>query len=133
LRFLVGSPFTGACARTALSYSVAPRQGLKSFDDQQTGAFMSANTSVGRGPASGGNENHDGDPRNKTLGEAVKQEPPAGSAVDLEQIETDVPAGVPGSKAKPGIRKGPDSYPDGPNVEDSPWELDAARGKLPPA
>lgn len=37
------------------------------------------NTSVGRGPASGGNENHDGDPRHTTLGEAVEQEPPAGS------------------------------------------------------
>jgi len=42
---------------------------------------MSTHTSVGRGPASGGNENHSGDPRNKTLGEDVKQEPPAGSAV----------------------------------------------------
>ena len=42
---------------------------------------MSSNTSVGRGPASGGNENHSGDPRSKTLGEDVKQEPPAGSGV----------------------------------------------------
>ena len=40
---------------------------------------MSSSTSVGRGPASGGNENHDGDPRNKTLGEKVGQEPPAGN------------------------------------------------------
>jgi hypothetical protein len=38
---------------------------------------------------------------------------------------------VPGAAAAPGIRKGPQSYPDGPNVEDSPWELEAARGKLP--
>jgi hypothetical protein len=38
-----------------------------------------SSTSVGRGPASGGNENHDGDPSHKTLGEAVGQEAPAGS------------------------------------------------------
>jgi hypothetical protein len=38
---------------------------------------------------------------------------------------------VPGARAREGIRKGPESYPDGPNVEASPWELDAARGKLP--
>ena len=38
-------------------------------------------TSVGRGPATGGNENHDGDPCHKTLGEAVAQERPAGSVV----------------------------------------------------
>jgi hypothetical protein len=42
-----------------------------------------------------------------------------------------VPAGVPGARPRPGIAKGPASYPDGPNVEDSPWELEAARGKLP--
>jgi hypothetical protein len=41
---------------------------------------MSSTTSVGRGPAHGGNENHDGDPRNKTLGEkASPDEPPEGS------------------------------------------------------
>jgi len=40
---------------------------------------MSTSTSVGRGPASGGNENHDGDALHKTLGETVKSEPPAGS------------------------------------------------------
>ena len=40
-----------------------------------------SSTSIGRGPASGGNENHDGDPSHKTLGEAVQQEAPAGSAV----------------------------------------------------
>jgi hypothetical protein len=89
-------------------------------------------TSVGRGPAAGGNENHDGDPSNKTLGEAVKQEPPAGNDL-LDEVTKDVPAGVAGGPAKPGVRKGPDAYPDGPNVEDSPWELDAARGKLPPS
>lgn len=93
-----------------------------------------SNTSIGRGPASGGNENHDGDPAHKTLGEAVTQEPPAGSENELlDGGAPDVPAGVPGSPPKPGIGKGAEAYPDGPNVEDSPWELDAARGKLPPA
>jgi hypothetical protein len=29
------------------------------------------------------------------------------------------------------VDKGAQAYPDGPNVESSPWELDAARGKLP--
>jgi hypothetical protein len=89
--------------------------------------FMS-NTSIGRGPASGGNENHDGDPTHKTLGEDVKQEPPAGSSV-TDPAAPEVPAGVGGTPPKPGVAKGPQSYPDGPNVETSPWELDAARGK----
>ncbi|MDB5945614.1 MAG: hypothetical protein JWQ33_640 [Ramlibacter sp.] len=89
-----------------------------------------SNTSIGRGPASGGNENHDGDPSHKTLGEAVDQELPAGAEL-LDDAAPPVPAGAPGGAAKPGIAKGPMSYPDGPNVEDSPWELDAARGKLP--
>jgi hypothetical protein len=102
---------------------------------------MSANsTSIGRGPASGGNENHDADPTRKTLGETVGQEAPAGNPTSdelgsedrlMDEVAPDVPAGVPGSKPKPGIAKGPQSYPDGPNVEASPWELDAARGKLP--
>ena len=95
---------------------------------------MSNSTSIGRGPAHGGNENHDGDPRHTTLGEAVKQEPPAGNENDLlDQAAPEVPAGVPGGAAKPVVRKGPESFPDGPNVEASPWELDAARGKVPPA
>jgi hypothetical protein len=92
---------------------------------------MSSNTSIGRGPAHGSNENHDGDPTHKTLGEAASQdEPPAGNDV-IEQAAPGVPAGVKGGKANPGIAKGPQSYPDGPNVEASPWELEAARGKLP--
>jgi hypothetical protein len=90
-----------------------------------------SSTSVGRGPASGGNENHDGDPHNTTMGETVKQEPPAGAEL-IDEAAPDVPAGVQGGRAKPGIAKGPQSYPDGPNVEASPWELDAARGKVPP-
>jgi hypothetical protein len=86
-------------------------------------------TSIGRGPASGGNENHDGDPTNKTLGEKVGQEKPAGADSVLDNAAPDVPAGVPGGAAKPGVKKGGEAYPDGPNVEDSPWEVDAARGK----
>lgn len=89
-----------------------------------------SNTSIGRGPAHGSNENHDGDPRNKTLGEAASQDQaPAGS--EVADGAPGMPAGVPGGKPKAGIAKGPQSYPDGPNVEASPWELDAARGKLP--
>lgn len=92
---------------------------------------MSSNTSIGRGPAHGSNENHDGDPTNKTLGEGVSQEePPTGNDI-LDDAAPDVPAGVQGGRAKPGIAKGPQSFPDGANVENSPWEPDAARGKLP--
>jgi hypothetical protein len=89
------------------------------------------NSSIGRGPAFGGNENHDGDPQHKTLGETVEQEPPSGNDL-LDEASPQMPAGVAGGQAKPDIAKGPASYPDGPNVEASPWELDAARGKLPP-
>ena len=89
-----------------------------------------SSTSIGRGPASGGNENHDSDPQHKTLGEGVGQEPPAGNHL-LEEAAPSMPAGVAGGKAEPGIAKGPQAYPDGPNVEASPWELDAARGELP--
>jgi hypothetical protein len=94
---------------------------------------MSNNTSIGRGPAHGSNENHDGDPCNKTLGEKASQdEPPAGNDL-IEEAAPDVPTGGPGARQGPGIAKGPESYPDGPNVEASPWELDAARAKLPKA
>jgi len=93
---------------------------------------MSSNTSIGRGPAHGSNENHDGEPTHRTLGEGASQEqPPTGSDDVLEQASPDLPAGVKGGPARPGIRKGPQSYPDGPNVESSPWELDAAKGELP--
>ena len=44
-----------------------------------------SSTSIGRGPASGGNENHDGDPSHTTLGEAVEQEPPAGNTTGEPQ------------------------------------------------
>jgi hypothetical protein len=94
---------------------------------------MSTNTSIGPEPERGGNEDHgnaDGC-GNKTLGEhAMPQEPPAGVEL-LDETGAQVPAGVPGARPRPGIAKGPESFPDGPNVEASPWELDAARGKLP--
>lgn len=94
---------------------------------------MSTNTSIGRGPAHGSNENHDGDPRHKTLGEAASpDDPPVGNEL-IDQAAPEAPAGVAGAKPKPGIANGPQSYPDGPNVETSPWELDAARGNPPPA
>ncbi|MFC5497372.1 hypothetical protein ACFPOE_07495 [Caenimonas terrae] len=54
-----------------------------------------SNTSIGRGPASGGNENHDGDPTHTTLGEAVQQEPPAGSTVP--ELNPAAPSGAEGS------------------------------------
>ena len=93
---------------------------------------MNSETSIGPGPGRGGNEdpgNADG-LGNKTLGEHAMPEPEAGSDIGAAGAP-DLPAGVPGGPAKPGIRKGPQSYPDGPNVESSPWELEAARGKTP--
>ena len=94
---------------------------------------MSTETSIGPDAERGGNEdrgNADGC-GNKTLGDKATQEPPAGAGDVLDEAGAQVPAGVPGARPRPGIAKGPQSYPDGPNVEDSPWELDAARGKLP--
>jgi hypothetical protein len=62
----------------------------------------SSNTSVGRGPAHGGNENHDGDPLNKTFGETVKEEPPAGNNLLYEEVprqpSTQTPGEMPKSK-----------------------------------
>lgn len=70
---------------------------------------MSSSTSIGRGPAHGSNENHDGDPTHTTLGEGASQEEaPAGS----EALD----------KPAPDVR---------PDVERSPRELEAARGHLP--
>lgn len=91
---------------------------------------MSSNTSIGRGPAHGSNENHDGDPLHKTLGEATSQDALAAGSDLIDSAAPDVPAGVQGGKAEPGIARGPKSFPDGPNVESSPGELDAARGKV---
>lgn len=53
------------------------------------------NTSIGRGPASGGNENHDGDPTKKTLGETVAHEPPAGSSVVTDNPQPSPPDSPP--------------------------------------
>jgi hypothetical protein len=93
---------------------------------------MSTNTSIGPEGNRGGNEDHgnaDGC-GNKTLGDKSTEQPAAGADV-LDEVGAQVPAGVPGARQRPGIAKGPQSYPDGPNVEASPWELEAARGKLP--
>ena len=89
-----------------------------------------SNTSIGRGPASGGNENHDGDPRHTTLGETVQQEPPAGNEL-TDEAAPGAAAGVQGARPQPGIAAGPRSCPDDPGVRAGPWALDAARGKLP--
>ena len=59
-----------------------------------------SNTSIGRGPVSGGNENHDGDPRHTTMGEAVQQERPAGNEV-LEEANAAVPVAIPAGQAQP--------------------------------
>jgi len=93
---------------------------------------MSTNTSIGSEPDRGSNDNPgnaDGC-GNKTLGSHATQSPPTGSDI-LDAAAPEVPAGVPGARPRPGVAKGAEAYPDGPNVEDSPWELDAARGKLP--
>jgi hypothetical protein len=94
---------------------------------------MSTETSIGPDDDRGGNQDHgNADGRgNKTLGEKATQQPPAGADDVLDEAGAQVPAGVPGARPRPGIAKGPASYPDGPNVEDSPWELEAARGHLP--
>lgn len=94
---------------------------------------MSTDTSIGPGGQRGGNEDHgnaDGC-GNKTLGERTTQQPPAGAGEVLDQAGAQVPAGVPGARPRPDVEKGKQAYPDGPNVENSPWELEAARGKLP--
>ena len=64
---------------------------------------MSNSSSIGRGPAFGGNENHDGDPENKTLGESVHQEPPAGNDVDelAREAGAERATAVPGTTPKP--------------------------------
>ena len=94
---------------------------------------MSTNTSIGPDADRGGNDNPgnaDGC-GNKTLGDKATQQAPTGAGGVLDEAGAQVPAGVPGSRPRPGIAKGAEAYPDGPNVEASPWELEAARGKLP--
>jgi hypothetical protein len=93
---------------------------------------MSTNTSIGPDADRGGNDNRgnaDGC-GNKTLGDKATQQPPTGADGVVDEAGAQVPAGVPGARPRPGVAKGAEAYPDGPNVEDSPWELDAARGKL---
>lgn len=94
---------------------------------------MSTSTSIGPEGAKGGNDdpgNADGC-GNKTLGDRSTQQAPAGADGVLDQAGAQVPAGVPGARPRPGVAKGADAYPDGPNVESSPYELEAARGHLP--
>ena len=93
---------------------------------------MNTATSIGPQGDSGGNEDHgNADGRgNKTLGEHASGQPPSGADV-VDEAGAEVPAGVPGARPRPGVRKAGEAYPDGPNVEASPWELEAARGKLP--
>lgn len=94
---------------------------------------MTTSTSIGPDPGHGGNDNPgnaDGC-GNKTLGTHATQNPPTAADGLEDAAAPEVPAGVPGARPRPGIAKGPQSYPDGPNVEASPWELDAARGKPP--
>lgn len=94
---------------------------------------MSNETSIGPEGPGAGNENRgnaDGC-GNKTLGDKVENQSPAGAEAVLDEAGAQVPAGVPGARARPGVAKGAEAFPDGPNVESSPWELDAARGKLP--
>ena len=70
---------------------------------------MSKETSIGRGPAHGSNENHDGDARNTTMGESVSQdEPPVGNAL-LNEAAPDVPADVPGKSTPSGHGKDSES------------------------
>ncbi|WP_227494287.1 hypothetical protein [Ramlibacter pallidus] len=93
---------------------------------------MSTDTSIGPDAGRGSNDNPgnaDGC-GNKTLGTQATQQPPTGAGV-VDEAGAQVPAGVPGARPRSGVTQGPASYPDGPNVESSPWELDAARGKLP--
>jgi hypothetical protein len=94
---------------------------------------MSTSTSIGPEGARGGNDNPanaDGC-GNKTLGDQAAQQPAAGAEGVIDEAGAQVPAGVPGARPRPGVAKASEAYPDGPNVESGPYELDAARGHLP--
>lgn len=70
--------------------------------------MSTSTTSVGRGPAHGSNENHDGDPTHITMGEgASPEDPPAGNDL-LEQAASQLPDGRPGEHgpAGPGAARG---------------------------
>lgn len=72
-----------------------------------------SSTSIGPGENSGGNEPEQSDGcGNKTFGEQGKQVPPTGNDR---------------------VKQAEEAFPDGPNVGPSPWEKDAAQGKLPRA
>jgi hypothetical protein len=66
---------------------------------------MSTNTSIGTDADRGGNDNPgnaDGC-GNKTLGDKATQQPPAGAEGVIEQASPQVPSGVPGGRARPGV------------------------------
>lgn len=86
-----------------------------------------SNTSIGRGPAWGGNENHDGDPLHTTLGESVGQEPPAGNEL-MNETAAEVAAAGEGASSKPAVGK---FRADGPGAGDDCGQLDALRDGRP--
>ena len=93
---------------------------------------MTSSTSIGRGPAHGGNENHDGDPTHTTMGEgAPADEAPAGSGV-ADKAAPGVPSPAKGGPAARGIAEGPQSHPDGADAQDSRRKADDARGHVSP-
>jgi hypothetical protein len=59
--------------------------------------MSTTSTSIGRGPAHGGNENHGADPTHTTLGEDVQQEPPAGNDLADEEAP-EIPVDSPGAR-----------------------------------
>jgi hypothetical protein len=128
----VGPCLRRGAARPTGSYKGALARLAPGADRAAQNRRMNTETSIGPGANRGGNDspgNADGC-GNKTLGERAPQQAPAGADI-VEQGSPEVPAGVPGARPRPGVKKGPEAYPDGPNVEASPWELEAARGKLP--
>lgn len=91
-----------------------------------------SSTSIGRGPAAGGNENHDGDPMHKTMGETVSQEAPAGKE-SMDGAAPDLPpAGTKADPLEPVMAQERRSRTDDPDVGATAEDLDAARGKVPP-
>ena len=89
-------------AQLPLPASAPTRTGHDGLTRIEEAPRMSSNTSIGRGPGSGGNENHDGDPTKTTLGETVSQERPAGAepVVDKDAIEKAHPDGKPHKPGK---------------------------------
>jgi hypothetical protein len=77
---------------------------------------MTTSTSIGRGPASGGNENHDSDPTHTTMGETVGQERPAGNAVPESAAQSGAELIRPG-QGRPGPRGAHGLAPEAENDE----------------